>query len=115
MGFWHGALRASLLVKLIKLQHAIADYELKEVLVHDLPYFNQERDIQVMSQITSGNHPEWPDNATDTSTRQDFRDLCGRCWSKDPNDRPAMRDVVTHLNFIASWLSNFGSKRDNGK
>ncbi len=76
-----------------------------------LPYFKQARDPQVMNKILSGGLPEWSDEekgGVDPTAESEappvLRDLCKKCWSQFPDDRPTMRAICTLLSPIASKL-----------
>lgn len=73
-------------------------------MTHCIPYFEQHNDIQVFSLIISGRVPVWPPELQGESLPQltlGVRNLCQKCWSAIPENRPSMRDVCWLLRDMA--------------
>ncbi|KLO06375.1 kinase-like protein, partial [Schizopora paradoxa] len=76
---------------------------LYELMVHEVPYFKQRRDPEIMKRIIMGTRPDWPGHKgeMESDLRQALRDLSDKCWSMIPKNRPEMEFVSKVLNTAA--------------
>ena len=67
------------------------------MLTGKLPFFELKNDGQVVMAIISGELPKKPSEEIGTEIEV-LWDICERCWTVNPEERPTMASVLRRLN-----------------
>ncbi|KAI5117630.1 hypothetical protein M0805_001273 [Coniferiporia weirii] len=70
----------------------------KEIMSGKIPY-HEYWDHLVVLHINDGLMPQFPPARHQNWIRYDnvLQEICSRCWAKDPNDRPDMKNIISQL------------------